>query len=185
MSTITDIEQLMIKALDGQIAPHESQVLHVYLESHPDERAMFGQMMAIDHAMQLEPAPAVPAMMTQQVMGAIRLAKISQPLFKPLQIAFLIGFPSILLLLFGSAAISMYILFISPAFPQTELQTVLALVRAATDIVGSLLVALIAVLRALYSQPITWAITIVLSLAVAGWLRIIASIWLPARRLAS
>ena len=173
-----DIEQLMIDALDGAITPRDYQVLHAYLERHPEERVTFERMAAFDRAMQAEAVVVAPATMTPQAMKAIHQARIAQPVLKAPQIAFLIGFPSALLLLIGLTLVGLYIL-VLPTLPQFDLQAGAALARAAVDFVESIVVAVILFLRALYSIPLVWGVTIGLAILVAGWMRIMIAIWLP------
>ncbi len=173
-----DIEQLMIDALDGTLSPRDYRVLRAHLDRHPDERAMFDQMLEFDRTMRAEAAPVAPATMTQHVMTAIRQAHVAQPALKAPQIAFLIGFPSALLFVITLALIGLYLL-VSPDMPQVDIQAGLALLRAMADFVESIVVAVILFLRALYSMPLTWGVTVGLAIVVAGWMRIMIAIWLP------
>ena len=175
---IADIEQLMIDALDGTLNPRDYQALLAHFERHPDERAAFDQMLEFDRTMRDEAAPVAPATMTQQVMTAIRQAHVAQPALKAPQIAFLIGFPSALLLVVSFTLMGLYLL-VSPPMPQVDFQAGLALLRAMADFVESIVVAVILFLRALYSMPLTWGVTVGLAIVVAGWMRIMIAIWLP------
>lgn len=189
MNSTTDWDKLMADALDGAISPRDRLTLERYFEHNPAERALFESMRGVDTALHALPIAQPPQHFTAQVMGAVATqartqARIAPQPLRPAQIAFLVTISSVLIFLVGLAALSGWML-LSPAFPQGEFQALFMFVRGVLDLLLSTVQVVLAFLRAVYSQPAGWFITLGMIAIVGAWLRIITPILIPRAHLAS
>ena len=73
MTPETDIDLVMLKALDGEaLDAFERAALETHLDAHPEDRAMLARMAVVDRAFAALPLPVAPAGFSASVMSAVR-----------------------------------------------------------------------------------------------------------------
>ena len=173
-----DIERLMIDALDGTITRRDKKALAEYLTHHQVEQAEFNRMVRVESAIRSDPMlPTAPAF-SQRVMGAVWQSRVAYPALRLPQIVFLVGIASIGLTVTGIIATALYSL-VSPSFPFAEIDACVALFKAIVNIGASALNVIMACVRAVYSQPVSWVVSVVLAAMVAFWVRLVLKLWMP------
>jgi len=181
---MTNIDELMMDALDGMITPANRTVLNAHLAQNPDVRLAFEQMMQVDMALREMPAVNAPADFSRKVMTQAR----SLPIAKPLSgshIAAIIAANSVLV---GSVWIMMAALLLGLGLFASQLPTlqpVFALVRAVSTYMRDALGMVNAATRAWGAQPITWITLLAAFALVATWIGVMAKVLRPAQQFAS
>jgi anti-sigma factor RsiW len=192
MNSTTDWDKLMADDLDGTISPRDRLALERYFEQNPAQRALVESMRSVDVALHALPIAQPPQHFATQVMGAVSSAAAQaraqarntpQPL-RPAQIAFLVISSSVLVFLVGLAALALWML-LSPAFPRGEFQALFVFARGVFDLLLGTAQVVLAFLRAVYSQPAGWLITLGMAAIVGAWLRIVTPILIPRAHFAS
>jgi anti-sigma factor RsiW len=174
-------EELMIQALDGAISTADRARLDAYFATHPDARAVFERMLAVDTAMRETPIATPPADFSQRVMASAQVMPIVKPL-KPRHVAAIVAANSMLIALawlFGCIAMVAFGAFI---VQQPIAQPAIAFVRGVNIYVADAYELFAAVARSLVRQPIVWITMLFLVALVAAWLSVLAKVLMPTRR---
>lgn len=180
-TTQTDMDALMMDALDGTISPSGRIALRRYLAEHPDEAAAFERMAQVEAALRATPAAMPPAPFAGCVMEAIRLMPAAQPAPPPhvllskaqvAYVAFLTCIVAAIGAMLGLAALSQ----IEPAVAAQNLQALGAFVSNVMRIARDMLQVVYVFARAALSQPLVWAIGLGLGAIVLVWARIVAGV---------
>jgi hypothetical protein len=192
-----EVERLMLDALDDPAALNERDhaAVWAYLAQHPEERALFDQMQRMDHALQAEPPAPVPGGLTARIMSALGQAQHASALthvasphihtalkgrsgsHSPLQGAhlfLLIGLGSLLICFVGATALVIYLLVFS-----TLVQAGFPWLLTISEVGLSLINVFSALVRAAYSNPIAWIVSLGSLAIVALWLRIVMGVFVP------
>jgi hypothetical protein len=202
-----DIEQLMVDALDGTLDARGQARLEKYLAQHASERAVFEQMQRVDGVLRSEPIIPAPVELKSRVMLALPHPAAVHPtpahgaahstthraavapgaraphmgLTVP-QAVFIgvVGTMVLAVMVFTLLAV----LPVSPdALSQAAPPATAAIWRATLNLIESMWGVLITLLRALLSQPITWAIACASFVVASLWARLILILLLPTLRL--
>ncbi len=176
-------EDLMMNALDGTLAPSDRAVLNAWFAQHPDERAAFEAMLAVDIALrEAEPIAPPPTAFTQRVLAQTRVTPIVRPVNRS-QLAVVVAGNSLLMVLSWVVIVAAVIGFGALAAQSPIMQPVFALIRAIATIVTDAFRALGSTTRALSGQPIVWMAIATALIVVIAWLGVVARVFLPQRRL--
>jgi len=174
-------EDLMMNALDGTITPSERATLNTWFAQHPDERAAFEHMLAVDIALKEAEPIAPPAAFTQRVLAQTRAMPIVRPI-KRSQVAVVVVGNSLLMALSWMVIVAAVIGFGALAAQAPIMQPVFAFVRAIFTLVSDVLRALGSTTRALSGQPIVWIAIVAAMALVVAWFSVVARVFLPQRR---
>jgi anti-sigma factor RsiW len=175
---MTNIDELMMDALDGTITPANRALLDAHLAQHPDARAAFEQMLHVDAALRETPAVAAPADFSRKVMAQARVMPIAQPL-RSGYIAAIIAANSVLV---GAVWVVMAALLIGLGLLAAQtpaLQPVFAYVRGIAIFAREGIELFATATRAWGTQPIAW-VTLLAALALVGaWVTVMAKVLRP------
>ncbi len=202
-TTQTDMDALMMDALDGTISPSGWAALQRYLAQHPDEAAAFERMAQVDAALRATPAAMPPAQFAARVMEAVRFMPAAQSVLRPqhttrntqyavrntqytmrntqyvalsrAQVAYVAVLTGIVAVIGGILALAALSL-IEPAAAAQNLQALVAFVSNVMRIVRDVLQVFYLFARAALSQPLVWAIGLGLGAIVLVWARVVAGV---------
>jgi anti-sigma factor RsiW len=175
---MTNIDELMMDALDGVITPANRAVLEAHLAQNPEARAAFAAMMRVDVALRETPAVNLPADFTHKVMAQARALPIARPM-RGSHIAAIIAANSVLVgvvwLMLAALLLGMGVL----AAQTPALQPVFALVRAIATYAREAIEMAGAATRAWGTQPIAWVTVLAAFALVAIWAGVLAKVLRP------
>ncbi len=188
-TTQTDMDALMMDALDGTISPSGRIALQRYLAEHPDEAAAFERMAQVDAALRATPAAMPPARFAGRVMEAVRFIPAAQSILRPqhtlrnthhailtrAQTAYVAVLTCIVAAIGGMLALAALSL-IEPAAAAQNLQALVAFVSNVMRIARDVLQVFYLFARAVLSQPLMWAIGLGLGAIVLVWARVVAGV---------
>ncbi len=175
-------EDLMINALDGTITPSERATLNTWLAQHPDERAGFENMLAVDIALK-EAEPIAPsAAFTQRVLAQTRVTPIVRPIRRS-QVAVVVAGNSLLMALSWVVIAAAVIGFGALAAQAPIMQPVFAFARAIITLITDAFRAIGSTTRALSGQPIVWIAIVAAMALVVTWFSVVARVLFPQRKL--
>lgn len=174
-----DHEVLMMEALDGTITSANLAQLETYLRTHPEARAMFDAMIAVDNALVAAPLATPNAQFTGRVMQSVVGMQIARPL-KAQHIAMIVGTNTVAVIgfwIFAAIVLGGLISFAAPG-------SLVEAARAIGSVLYGVLGAFAKIGRVVFSHPMTWVIMIVCVSIVAAWLGVLAKLFSPQRQLA-
>jgi anti-sigma factor RsiW len=175
---MTNIDELMMDALDGTITPANRAVLDAHLAQNPEACIAFEQMMRVDVALRKAQAVNMPVDFSNKVMAQARAMPIAKPM-RTSHIAAIIAANSVLV---GAVWVIMAALLIGLGMLAAQtpaLQPVFALIRAIGAYVREAIEMGGAATRAWGTQPIAW-ITLLAALALVGtWVGVMAKVLRP------
>ena len=175
---MTNIDELMMDALDGTIAPANRALLDAHFAQHPEARVAFEQMMRVDVALREAPAIVVPADFSRKVMVQARVMPIAKPMHTR-HIAAIVAANSLLI---GAVWLMLAALLVGLGLLASQLpalQPVFALVRAAIAYLRDALGLASAGVRALGTQPIAWLTLLAAIALVMAWVGVLAKVLRP------
>ena len=178
MNLAHDAEQLMMDALDGSLSESDRDTLQAYLGTHAEERSLLERMQRMDRSLRAEPAAVVPFAMTRKVMNSVAHTHVIKPAIKGSQIAFVICASGIVVLLVALLFLVFAMQLSAPA-PDATAYALLAFVLGIADVIQSIFLVVIAFIRAAFSQPLTWLISLGMALIVTGWVRVMLAVLAP------
>lgn len=183
MTHSSNMDELMMNALDGALNAEQRRVLNEYLDQHPQERALYERMRGVDAMMRAEPVIAPPPGLKYQVMAAVPRQRIEPATLRWPQIVFIILTASLLACLI---AVILFALFsaLQPPLPHSMLPAIGSFLSGIIEIGVSIFSAFIALGRAALAQPVTWLVMCVALSIVALWMRIVLGVLLPGLRAA-
>lgn len=175
---MTNIDELMMDALDGTITPANRAVLDTHLAQNPEARLAFEQMICVDVALRGAPAISAPAGFSHKVMAQAHAMPIAKPM-RTSHIAAIIAANSVLV---GAVWVVMAALLIGLgvlAAQTPALQPVFALVRAIGTYLRDAIGLAAAATRAWSTQPIAWLTLLAAFALVATWIGVMAKVLRP------
>lgn len=175
---MTNIDELMMDALDGVITPANRAVLEAHLAQNPDARMAFAQMMRVDVALRDTPAVSAPADFSHNVMAQAR----SMPIAKPMRgshIAAIIAANSVLVGVMWLMLVALLLGMGMLAAQTPALQPVFALMRAIATYVREAIELAGAATRAWGTQPVAWVTVLAAFALVAAWAGVLAKVLRP------
>lgn len=175
---MTNIDELMMDALDGTITPANRALLDAHLAQHADARVTFEHMLRIDAALREAPAISPPADFSRKVMAQARVMPIAKPM-RNSQIVAIIAANSLLVgvMWLMLAALLVGLALLAAQLP--ALQPVFALAHAVAAYVRDALELATAGARALGSQPVAWVTALAALSLVAAWVGVLAKVLWP------
>jgi anti-sigma factor RsiW len=175
---MTNINELMMDALDGTITPANRTLLDAHLAQHPDARIAFEHMMRIEAALRETPAVAAPAGFTGNVMAQARALPIAQPMHKT-QIAAIIAANSVLVGVVWAMMAALLVGLGVLAAQTPALQPVFAFIRGIATFTREGFELFATATRAWSAQPLAW-VTLLAALALVGaWVTVMAKVLRP------
>ena len=175
---MTNIDELMMDALDGVITPANRAMLDAHLAQNPAARAAFEQMMRVEIALRETPVASAPADFSHKVMAQARTLPIHKPM-RSSHIAAIIAANSVLV---GAVWVMLAALLIGLGLLAAQtpaLQPVFALVRAIGTYMRDALGLAAAATRAWSTQPIAWVTLLAAFALVAAWIGVMAKVLRP------
>jgi anti-sigma factor RsiW len=175
---MTNIDELMMDALDGTITPANRALLDAHLAQHTEARTAFAQMLRVDAILRETPATPAPADFSHKVMAQARAMPVAKPM-RGSQIAAIIAANSVLV---GTVWLMMAAVLIGLGLLATQtpaLQPVFALARAVGAYVRDALGLAAAGVRAVGAQPLAWIMLLAALALVAAWAGVLAKVLRP------
>jgi anti-sigma factor RsiW len=191
MSTLQNVEQWMMDALDGHISACDHAALDAYLAEHPDERVVFERMQRMDHTLRAEPPVQAPPTLKLNVMAVLPRTSAAQPSngsiprfwLTPPQAVF-IGMVAVMLVFIIGVGTLAAISTVPPTLVATQQvpPATAALVTSVGDVAKTVSHASVALARAIFSQPITWLLIGISVMIAFLWARLVVLLLLPTLR---
>jgi anti-sigma factor RsiW len=183
MTHSSNMDELMMNALDGALSAEQRRTLNEYLDQHPQERALFERMQGVDTLLRAERVTAPPPGLKYHVMAAVPRQRIEPATLRWPQIVFIILAAS---LLASIIAVILFVVFstLQPLLPQSVLPALVSILSSIIEFGVSIFSVVIAIGRAALAQPVTWLVMCVAMSIVALWMRIVLGVILPGLRAA-
>lgn len=178
-----NVEELMMQALDGTIGPTDRARLEAYFAEHPDERAGFERMLAMDAALRGAPLAAPPSGFAQAVVARARHVPLIRPLKRRYVVTLAVTNCALAALVWAFVGIALTSL-LAILSQQPLLQPLVAFTRGITIYTADTLNVLTLTVRSFIMQPFVWLMALASTAVVAAWLGIMIKVLVPARRLA-
>lgn len=179
----TDMDVLMLEALDGTIAPSDRARLDAHLAAHPEARAMFERTLRMDLALRKTPLPPMPLDFSQRVLDAARVTRIRQPITRRHLAAFIVT-NSVLMILAWLISGAVFLGLVVLVLQQPIVQPTVVLVHSAAVYAAALMGLFSSLVRAVTSQPAFWVGMMAMGALVAAWFGLLFRVLRPAREYA-
>jgi anti-sigma factor RsiW len=179
----TDMDAVMMDAIDGTLGPADRARLDAHLARHPEHRVMFDRLLRTDLALRKTPPAPLPIGFGDRVLASARGTRIARPITRAQLAAFIVANSVLMMLawLISGVVFAALALFV---LQQPVIQPALVFVRSAAVYMAELMGLFSSLVRTATNQPAFWVGAFATAALVAVWFGLMARILRPARHYA-